>query len=222
MSDDIGIQQRIHLGDDPRLPSSKSMFRLTANQFIKLFSQSQRRCRNLAESRRITVSRQRVKECRSIHAKRFLCGKIPDIRIESGCHIIIISGAHVYVPADSILIPTDNDCYFTMRLQSQQSIYHMAAGLFQLFGPLDIVLLIKTGFYFYQYRYLLAVFCRFGKGLYNRRISTDAVQCLFDCQNSRILRRLFDKIDHRLKALIRMMHQDIVLTDRREEILFSQ
>ena len=89
----------------------------------------------------------------------------------------------------------------------------MAACFFQFSRPYNIVFLVKTGFQLYQNRNLFAILCRLGKRCDDRRIAADTIQCLLDSKHVRIYRSLPDKIDHRIKGLIRMMHQDIAFSD---------
>ena len=89
----------------------------------------------------------------------------------------------------------------------------MAACLFQHLCPNNIVFLVKSCFQFHQHRHLLAVFRSLGQCRNNGGISADTVQGLFDGQHLRVFCRLPDKVHHRLKGLVRMMKQDITLSD---------
>ena len=117
------------------------------------------------------------------------------------------------VTADAVLLPSHHQGDLAVGLQAHQSVDHVTAGLFQLFRPDDVVLLIETGLQFYQHGNLFAVLCGLRQRGDDRRIAADPVQGLFDGKHIRILRRLSHKPDHRLKGLVRMMQQDIPFLD---------
>ena len=89
----------------------------------------------------------------------------------------------------------------------------MAAGFFQHLRPVDIILLVKPGFQLHQHRHLLAVLRRLGQRSDNRGIAADPIQGLFDGQHIRVPGRFPDKIHHRLKGLVGVVHQNIALFD---------
>ena len=97
----------------------------------------------------------------------------------------------------------------------------MTAGLFQLFRPDDVVLLIETGLQFYQHGNLFAVLCGLRQRGDDRRIAADPVQSQFDCKHIRVLRRLSHEPDHRLKGLVGMMQQNVSLLNLVKNGAFS-
>ena len=64
----------------------------------------------------------------------------------------------------------------------------------------------------------VAVLRSLGKGRNNGRIAADAIKGLLDGQYIRILGRLADKFHHRVKGLVRMVHQDISPADLLKDI----
>ena len=115
----------------------------------------------------------------------------------------------MHISSDAILFLPNHQRNLAVSFQTDQTIDHVASCLLQHPSPDNIVLLIKSGLQFYQNAYLLAILRRLSKGCNNGRITADTVECLFDGQNIRILGRLANKLYHRIKGLIRMVHQDI-------------
>ena len=97
----------------------------------------------------------------------------------------------------------------------------MTARLFKLCCPLNVVFLVKSRLEFNKNSYLFAVFSSLDKSRNNRRISADTVQGLLDGKNIRIGCRLFDKINHNIKAFIRMMHKSVLFTDSLKNIIIT-
>ena len=94
----------------------------------------------------------------------------------------------------------------------------MTAGLFQLFGPGNIVFFIETCFQLNEDRDLLPVFCRFGQRRNNGGIAAHAVQHLLDGQYPRIHGGILYKTYHRCKVHIRMMQENVFFPDAGKDI----
>ena len=123
------------------------------------------------------------------------------------------------IAAQAILFLTHNHSRLGMRLQTHQPIDDMYTHALQFSGPFDIVLFIETRLQFHQYRYLLAILYRFQQHVDDRRVCSDAIQCLLNSQNVRIVGRRTDKIHHRIEAIVGVMHQDIMFANSGKEIL---
>lgn len=61
------------------------------------------------------------------------------------------------ITPDTILLVSDNKCYFTMSFKTDQTIEYMTACMLQFLSPDDIIFLIKSCFKFNKNGYLLAV-----------------------------------------------------------------
>ena len=125
------------------------------------------------------------------------------------------------ITADAVLLPSHHQSDLAVGLQAHQSVNDMAAGLFQLFRPDDVILLIETGLQLHQHGNLLAVLCGLCQRGDDRRIAADPVQSLLDGQHIRILRRLSHEPDHRLKGLVGMMQQNVSLLNLVKNGAFS-
>ena len=100
-----------------------------------------------------------------------------------------------------------------------QSVNHMHAFPFQRPCPFDIALFIEPGLQLHQYGDLLSVFDGFEQGLHDGRVPPHAIQCHLDGQHVGVVRRLPQKIDHRLERFIGMMQQTVLLANYGEDVV---
>ena len=117
------------------------------------------------------------------------------------------------IPADSVLFHAHDQRDLAVGFESYQTVNHVAARFFKHLGPVDIVLLVKARLEFHEDGNLLSVVCRLGQSRDNGRIAADPVQGLLNCQNLRIPGRAAHKVHDRVKALVRMMKENIALSD---------
>ena len=95
----------------------------------------------------------------------------------------------------------------------------MTARLLQLFGPVDVVLLVKTRLQLHQHRHLLTVVRRLGQRRHNGRVAADAVQRLLDGQHLRVAGCAAHKPHHRIEALVGMVQENVSFADVGENIV---
>ena len=144
------------------------IFFLPVNQVHKSVLQPQRRQCQLVPHQGLGIPGQHVKHrCGILSDGLGTCHK-SNVRIQLGGGIIIISRPQMYVTSNAVFLPAHNQCDFTVGLQSQQPIYDMTTRFFQLFGPYNIVFLVKSGFQFHKYRHLFAIVRRLLQRRYNR------------------------------------------------------
>src|SRR6266568_6595977 len=95
----------------------------------------------------------------------------------------------------------------------------MYTGTLQLPRPLNVVLFIKTGLQFYQHRHLLTILHRFLEHTHHWRICAYTVEGLFNCSYLWIKSGSTDKINNRIKTVVRGVHQQIALPNGSKEIV---
>src|SRR5947207_3507076 len=105
-----------------------------------------------------------------------------------------------------------------MRLQLQEAVDDLDAGALQLVRPADVGLLVETRLQFDHRGDRLAGLRRFGQLAHNRAVLAGAVQGLLDRDDSGVARCLAQELDDDVEALIGVMDNDVLLTDRREAI----
>ena len=114
-----------------------------------------------------------------------------------GRDIIVIAGAKVQVTSYAIIVPAYHQGNLGMSFKANQTVDNMAAGFLQLLGPAHVVLLIKAGLDFHQYRHLLAVLGCLAQVLDNGGTGRDAVKGHLDGQHFFIVGGLVDEVDDR-------------------------
>ncbi len=98
-----------------------------------------------------------------------------------------------------------------MRLQADQPVDDVHAGLLHLPGPGDVVRLVQPGLELHEYRHLLAVLGGARERPGDRTVGADAVEGLLDGEDVRIFRRFLDEAQHRIERFVRMVEQDVLL-----------
>ena len=68
------------------------------------------------------------------------------------------------VSSNAVLLVPNHKSNLAVGLEAHETVDDVAAGLLQLLGPLDIVLLIEAGLELYEYRDLLPVLGRLLQG----------------------------------------------------------
>src|SRR5215475_5626457 len=103
-----------------------------------------------------------------------------------------------------------------MRLQAEYSVDHMDSGPLQAPCPQDIVLFIEPRFQFHQHSDLFPPFGGLNQILDNWGIRSESIKRLLDSEDTRIDCSGAYEFDDRTERLIRMMQQDVLISDRIE------
>ena len=100
-----------------------------------------------------------------------------------------------------------------MDLVIVKAVEYRAAGILQLFGPVDVVLLVKAGAQLDHGHDFLAVFCSGNQRIDDLRVAGHAVQRHFNGNDVRVRRSAQQHADERADALVWVGQQHIVLAD---------
>ena len=111
------------------------------------------------------------------------------------------------------LFAANHQRHFGVHLVAKHAINHVRARVFQLGCPRNIVRLVKPRHQFHHHGYLLARQRRRHQGARQLRMAARAVNRHFNRHHIGVVRRIADKFHNRLKRLIRMVQQNIVLGD---------
>ena len=106
------------------------------------------------------------------------------------------------VAADAVLLAAHDERDLAVRLEAGEAVDDVAAGLFQLARPVDVVLLVKARLELDEHRDLLAVFGGADQRGDDRRIAADAVQRLLDCEHVLVLGGLRDELHDAVERLV--------------------
>jgi len=114
------------------------------------------------------------------------------------------------VTPDLVGIATNDEQRLAMRFQSDNAVNDVRTRFLQPTRPLNIGRLIETRAQFHDRGHLFAGGSRIDQCFDDRRITAGSIKRDLDRKHLRIARRLFDKIDNRLKTVIGMMQKHIL------------
>jgi hypothetical protein len=100
-----------------------------------------------------------------------------------------------------------------VRLQTDNPVNHVSTGFLERFGPIDVRCFVETCLQLDHHRNLFPALSRRSQRGHDLGVATGSIKRVFDCQDMRVLSSLLDEIEHRLKALIRVMQQDRFMAD---------
>ena len=133
------------------------------------------------------------------------------IRIEFTGFFVVVPSADLGDVGIAILILFGNEGQLGVDLVIIKAINDGTACLFQLLGPVDIVLLVKAGTQLHKSNHFLAVFGGFHQRLHDLRFPRHPVERHLDGNDLRVLCRLFQHGNKRPDGLIRIAEKHIVL-----------
>jgi len=96
---------------------------------------------------------------------------------------VVVAGADVGVAAQGVALLADHQRQLAVGLQPDQAVDHMAAGLLQLAGPLDVGLLVEARLDLDQDQHLLAGLGGVDQRVHDRRVAGGPVEGLLDRQH---------------------------------------
>ena len=105
-----------------------------------------------------------------------------------------------------------------MRLQAEHAVDDLRAGVLQPLRPVDVRLLVEARHQLDDDRHFLAAPRRLDQRLHQHRVDAGAIDGLLDRDDVGIVGGPADELDDRLERLVRMVQQDVVLADRREDV----
>ncbi len=122
---------------------------------------------------------------------------------------MIIAGPQVHVTPELVgVAPNDQQC-LAVRFQADDAVNDVGACFLEPPRPLNIGRFIETRAQFYNCRDLLAGIGRVNQRLDDRRVTAGTIKRDLHGKHLRIARRLFDKVDNRLKTVVGMMEEHI-------------
>ena len=117
----------------------------------------------------------------------------------------------------AIILSTYHHSDFRVCFKTFQPINYMTAGFFKATGHLNVIFFIKTSLNLHKNGYLFSIICSLNQGCNNWRITTYAIQGLFNSKHIRINCSLSNKLFNYSKRFKRMMNKKILFTNYREQ-----
>ena len=111
----------------------------------------------LAVLRRVGITGQDVEQLRDIRSDLLIAGEESEVAVDTSGHRVVVPGSRVHISPDTSGFPADDQQQFAVSLEPGESVDDVHAGLLQLAGPPEVVLLVEASFQFDQHRHLAAV-----------------------------------------------------------------
>ena len=150
-------------------------------------------------------------------------GQQAEVGVQARRARVVVAGAQVRVgheprAAARVALAADQQRELRVRLQPEHAVDDLRAGALQPLGPVDVRLLVEARHQLDDDRDFLAAPRRLDQRFHQHRVDAGAVDGLLDRDDVGIVGRAADELDDRLERLVRMVQQDVVLADRREDV----
>ena len=214
-----GIDQRIHLGDDARrapgarvsAPRGRSSRPLAA-------CKPNGDCSSLVR-RGVCV---RLVSCRNISCTSWpivrVAGEQAVVGVTARGPRVIVAGAEMAIAAQSVGFAAHHHRHLGVGLEADHAVHDVGAGFLQAVGQLDVGFFVESRAQLDDDRHVLAGLRGGDQRVDDRRFVAGAVQRLLDGEHARVGGGATQEIEHRPEAVERVMQQDVLLADDRQQV----
>ena len=136
--------------------------------------------------------------------------------------LVVVAGADLGDIAVALRAFLGDESQLGVDLVIFKAVEDGAPGFFQLLGPVDVVLLVKTGAQLHQRYDFLAVFGGFHQRLHDLGLPRHPVEGHLDGDDRRVLRGLFQHGDEGPDGLVRIAEEDVVLFHLGREVIIRR
>ena len=153
-----------------------------------------------------------------VGAQRRVGGEEADVRIDLRRRGVVVPGPDVHVASQPALLAAHDQGRLGVGLDLDQTVHHADAGLFELVRPLDVPLLVESRFELDEDEDFLPALDGPRQRVDDPRASPGPVQRQLDRRHVRVVCRLDQQPLHRrLERVVRVVDQDVVLGEGRED-----
>ena len=132
---------------------------------------------------------------------------------------VVVARADVGVAPQAVGLVAQHQRQLAVRLEAHDAVDDVAAGALELAGPPDVGLLVEACLDLDQHQDLLAGTGRVDQRVDDGGVARGPVERHLDREDLGIGRRLLDEaLDARGEGVVRVVHQDVALAQRAEEI----
>ena len=216
--DQCRIDQRIHLGPDHTRFAGTDIGDFLIDQPHQVIAHVPRGHGDEFQLLGFDIAGDIVEQlCRIPRGSR-ISGEEAQIGVDFGRDRMIIAGPEMAIGAIAFLFLAHDHRYFRVRLPFDKPVNDLHARPFQRACPQQILLLVKACLEFDDRGYRFARFGRVNQRPDNRGLLACAIERLLDRHDVGIGSSLPQKFDHDLERFIRMVDQDILVTNSRKTI----
>ena len=140
------VDDRVELEDDPGLVPNLGVPDLALDELEEPRPEAVRRDEQPPEVALPGEAGQDVEEVRHVGAQLRPAREQSEVRVEAGGLRVVVAGADVDVAAEARgALAADDEGHLRMRLQPDEPVHDVGAGLLELAGPDDVRLLVEAG-----------------------------------------------------------------------------
>ena len=205
------IAQGVEFDDNAPAGRAFGTGNFPVNHLDHLALQAQRRYQQLFGILHQAADGQAVEHDGGIRADIPVGGHQGIVRIQTGSFFVVVPGSNLSKILHMVTNLAGDEQQLGMHLVFIQAVNHRTARFFQLFGPADIVFLVKPGPQLHHHQDVLPILRSADQGVYHLGIGRHPVQRYLDGYHAVILRGLVEQPDKGLDALIGVAEQNIVL-----------
>ena len=218
LGDDLGLEQRVHLGHDPALLSGLRLLGFAPDGGNELSVQGEGRLPQMAQLAGLAQAGELHEHVVDVGTDLLVAAQHPEVGVQHRRARVIVARAEVTVAAQLPALAAHHQRELGVRLVADDAVDHVRANLLELRRPVDIGLLVEAGEQLDDDGDFLAALRRVDQDLHHLGVDAGAVHGLLDGHDVGILRGLLDEVDHQPERLVRVVQQDVVLADGGEHV----
>ena len=153
------------------------------------------------------VAGQLVEEAGEVLADLVVGGEQAEVLVDAARLRVVVARADVAVVAQHAVFLADDEGELAVRLEPDEAVDDVHAGLLELARPDDVRRLVEARLDLDEREHLLARLGRVDERLHDRAVARGAVERLLDGEHVRVARRLLEEGLHaRRERLVRVVH----------------
>ena len=216
--DRLGIDERVHLGDDAGRAPRARMDGLALDERQHVLAHPGRRHDQLAILALAREAGQRVEEVADVGAERLLAREQPDVGVHPRRARVVVAGGDVHVAADAVELAPDDERDLGMRLEAGHAVGDVDAERLERARPVDVVRLLEPGLQLDEHRDLDAALRGLAERAHDRPVTRRAIQRHLDREHVVVARGRRDELlDGGRERVERVVHQQVALADDVED-----
>ncbi|OEI67462.1 hypothetical protein Cus16_2897 [Curtobacterium sp. ER1/6] len=217
--DDLLVDHRVDLDADAGGLPGPGVLGLGLDALHEPLAEVQRRDEQALELLLDRVAGQLVEQPRQVLAHGVVRGEQAHVLVDARGLRVVVARADVAVVLEGAALLPDHEHQLRVRLQPDQAVDDVHAGLLELPGPPDVVLLVEARLDLDERQHLLARRGGVDQCLDDGAVTGGPVQRLLDGQHVRVRGGLLEEGLHaRREGLVRVVHEHVARRDRAEQV----
>ena len=217
--DHLAVFEGVHLEHDLSGLALAGTLALAADEGDETFTQAEGCHRDLLEMHEAGAAGDGIEERGGIAAEFGAASEHADVGVELGGGFVVVSGAEVHVAHQAAGFASHDEADLGVGFESGDAVDDLGTRVDEIASTFEIAGLVKAGLQLDEHGDVLSGLGGADKGGDDAAVLRGAVKDLLDGDDIGIFRSLLDEREDGIKALIRMLHQDIATLDGVEDAL---